>query len=381
MLDPPREEAVLAVAACRDAGIDVKMITGDHLATARAIGERFGLDGTGLAGSALDALDDESFPAAARETSVLARVAPEHKLRLVRELQAQGHVVAMTGDGVNDGPALSQADIGVAMGRHGSDVAREAADLVLLDDNFATIVVAIDQGRSTYANMRRFLTYHLTDNVAELTPLLVWALTATRFPLALGVLQILALDLATDTFSAVALGAEPPSGSADPRPARGHLFNRRVATRALGVLGPAEAVMSMGAFIVSLLAAGWRPGQSFPEGHVLAAASGAAFAAVVIGQKANAFACRSSTRSVLRVGIKGNRMLLATSSVELVLAGLLLAIPALAGLLDHAWPTLAGISVALLAAPVVIAVDALEKGWRRRKGHQLSSTTVESSAA
>ena len=165
-----------------------------------------------LEGSDLPEDDAELGELVDRDGVVLARIEPADKLRIARALRARGHVVAMTGDGVNDAPALREADIGVAMGRSGTDVAREAADLVLLDDDFATIVAAIEHGRGIYANVRRFLTYHLTDNVAEVTPFVIWALSGGSIPLALGVLQILALDIGTDTLSATALGAEPPEG-------------------------------------------------------------------------------------------------------------------------------------------------------------------------
>lgn len=295
--DPPRENVAQALAACRGAGIAVAMITGDHPATARAIADAVGLrnpESPVLTGADLPSDDAVLASTLDHDGIVVARVSPEDKLRIARALRSRGHIVAMTGDGVNDAPALHEADIGVAMGRSGTDVAREAADLVLLDDSFSSIVSGVEQGRATFVNIRRFLTYHLTDNVAELTPFVVWALSGGQFPLALGVLQILALDLGTDTLSAVALGAEPPARHLLERPPiRGRLLNGTVLRRAFGVLGPLVAVATMVAFVVSLMAAGWSPGAAFPSENALRAASGAAFMTVVFAQTANAFACRS----------------------------------------------------------------------------------------
>ena len=180
--DPPRDDVGDAIASCRSAGIRIAMVTGDHpvtaLAIAREVGLVTGVNPLVLEGAELPGDDAELGSLIDRDDVVLARVTPEDKLRIAHALQGRGHVVAMTGDGVNDGPALRAADIGIAMGASGTDVAREAADVVLLDDHFATIVGAVELGRATYANIRRFLTYHLTDNVAELAPFLVWALSA-----------------------------------------------------------------------------------------------------------------------------------------------------------------------------------------------------------
>jgi magnesium-transporting ATPase (P-type) len=369
--DPPRENAADAIAACRSAGIRVAMVTGDHPATARAIASEIGLLGPeGIVVEGRDLPPDEQVLGALldRDGVVLARIEPEDKLRITRALQARGHVVAMTGDGVNDGPALQAADIGIAMGRSGTDVAREAADLVLLDDEFATIVAAVEQGRATFTNVHRFLTYHLTDNVAELTPFVVWALSGGRFPLALGVLQILCLDIGTDLLPALALGAEPPNERMLARPPLGrHLIDTPLLRRVFGVLGPTEAVVEMSAFVVALLAAGWRPGESFPTGHALAAASGAAFAAVVIGQVANAFACRSATRWPGALGWGTNRLLVGAVLVELAALAAFLLVPPIASLLDQAPPPAAAFAVAMLAAPAVLAADALQKAVRRRR--------------
>ena len=375
--DPPRAEVADSLRRCRAAGIRVAMVTGDHPFTARAIAEQVGLLGSeGLVVSGSDLPADEAALGELidHDGIVISRVAPEDKMRIARALQARAHVVAMTGDGVNDGPALREADIGVAMGRSGTDVAREAADLVLLDDDFATIVAAVEQGRATFTNIRRFLTYHLTDNVAELTPFLIWALSGGRFPLAIGVLQVLSLDIATDLLPALALGAEPASAGLLDRPLTGrHVIDGSLVRRVFLVLGPAEAVMEMAAFLVGLAAAGWRPGDSFPTGNALLAASGAAFAAVVLGQAANAFACRSATRSVFGMSWRSNPLLVGAVAVQLVLLVCLIWIGPVARLLGHAPPRLPGLLMAIATIPVVLAVDAVHKQVRsRRGGHGVS---------
>jgi magnesium-transporting ATPase (P-type) len=367
--DPPRHGAGAAIAACRRAGIGVAMVTGDHPETARAIAREVGLldghDELVVVGRQLPADDEVLGALLDRDGAVVARVSPEDKLRIARALRRRGHVVAMTGDGVNDAPALSEAAIGVAMGRSGTDVAREAADLVLLDDDFATIVAAVEQGRSTFSNIRRFLTYHLTDNVAELTPFVAWALSGGRFPLALGVLQILALDIGTDVLPSLALGAEPPApGALDRPPIRHHLLDRRLFARVFGVLGPVEAAVELAAFLAVLVASGWQPGDAFPSGATLLAASGAAFTAVVLGQVANAFACRSTVKPPWAIGWTTNRLLIGAVVVELaMLAGFLYVTP-IAELLDQAPPSLVGFAVALLAIPAVLAADAIHKAAR-----------------
>jgi len=368
--DPPRPGVADSIAACRRAGIRVAMVTGDHRDTARAIAREVGLwrsDAFLVEGKDLPA-DEEMLGALLdRDGVIVSRVSPEQKLRIALALRRRGHVVAMTGDGVNDAPALHEADIGVAMGLSGTDVAREAADLVLLDDNFTTIVAAIEQGRTTFANARRFLTYHLTDNVAELTPFVVWALSGGRFPLALGVLQVLCLDIGTDILPAVALGAEPSSRRALAQPPLGrHLVDRALLLRSLLVLGLTESAVEMIAFLVTLSSEGWRPGGPFPSGAPLLAASGAAFTAVVAGQMANAFACRSATVSPRQLGWFSNPYLVGAVVCEAVLLAGFLYLPFLATLLGHAPPNKAGYMVAAMAFPAVLAADAIHKRHRAR---------------
>ncbi|WP_037314336.1 cation-translocating P-type ATPase [Amycolatopsis orientalis] len=367
--DPPRPDVGAAIASCRRAGIRLAMVTGDHPGTAEAIAAEVGLLGPDrlvLEGRNLPADDEELGRLLDVDGVVIARVAPEEKLRIAKVLQARGHVVAMTGDGVNDGPALRTADIGVAMGASGSDVAREAADLVLLDDHFGTIVAAVELGRATFVNIRRFLTYHLTDNVAELTPFVVWALAGGQIPLAITVLQVLALDIGTDLLPAVALGAEPPNRRTMEGPAKGgSLIDGRLVRRAFGVLGPAEALASMAAFLLALLGGGWWFGET-PDAALLATASGTAFTAIVLGQLANAFACRSEARWIGRIGLRGNPLLWLAIVFELAMLAVFLLLPPLPGLLGGTVPSPLGWVLAFAAVPVVLLADTVHKAVRAR---------------
>jgi magnesium-transporting ATPase (P-type) len=219
MIDPPREEAVAAVSNCRSAGIRVKMITGDHVVTAAAVGEQLGLMGRGaLAGVALDALDREALRAAVRETDVFARASPEHKLRLVQALQANGEVVAMTGDGVNDAPALKRADVGVAMGLKGTEAAKEASDMVIADDNFASIAAAVEEGRTVYDNIRKFLMFMLPTNGGEAGILIAAILMGMTLPIT--PVQVLWVNMVTAVTLGLALAFEPAEAGLMARPPR-----------------------------------------------------------------------------------------------------------------------------------------------------------------
>ena len=335
MEDPPRPEIAGALGACKRAGIRVLMVTGDDGLTAAAIGREIGLHQTDprvLLGSELDSLGDSELQKLLDDGNVLfARVTPEHKLRLVQVLQRCGEVVAVTGDGVNDAPALKRADIGVAMGATGTDVAREAADMVLVDDNFASIVAAIKEGRSVYDNVRKFVTYIFASNVPELAPFILFILF--RVPLPLTVTQILAVDLGTDLFPALSLGAEPAEPDVmerRPRRRSERLLNLPTLLRAYGWLGPLEAALSLGGFFFVFWLAGWRSEMSLPDsGPVYVAATTMTLAGIVACQVGNAFACRSSSQSIWRLGFGTNRMLLAGIAAELGLLLLLIYVPSL----------------------------------------------------
>lgn len=336
MMDPPRPEVARAVEECYRAGIRIIMITGDYGLTAESIARRIGIIRGDhpriLTGAELDTLDDTALQAALREEIIFARVAPEHKLRVVSAVQAQGQIVAVTGDGVNDAPALKKADIGVAMGMAGTDVAKEAADMILTDDNFASIVNAVEEGRAVYDNIKKFTTYIFTSNTPEAVPFILFALSRARIPLALNVMHILAVDLGTDMVPALALGAEPPAPGVmeqPPRSLKEHLITRSMLVRAYLWLGLIQSLAVMAAFYFLYWTNGyWGQWLDLPaSGALYNAATAMALAAVVTTQIGNLFAQRAAHTSVIRMPLFNNRLIWIGIATELILIVLIVYVP------------------------------------------------------
>jgi calcium-translocating P-type ATPase len=373
--DPPRPEVPGAIARCKQAGIKVIMVTGDHPQTALAVARQVGLVGgehpAVLTGDELRRMSAAQLQLALDAPEVLfARVSAGQKLRIVQALKAKKQVVAVTGDGVNDGPALRQADIGIAMGVAGTDVARESADLVLLDDNFASIVAAVEEGRAVYANLRKSLTYVLTHNVPELVPYLAFVLF--RVPPALTVPQILAVDLGTDVLPALALGAEPPDPDTMSRPPRrrsDRLLDVPLLLRAYLFLGPLEALGAMAAFFFVLASGGWSYGDPLSWGDPLyLRATTACLCAIVVMQVVNLFLCRSERYSAFGRGLAGNRLLPAGVAAELALVGLIAYTPWGNALFGTA-PVGAGVWLFVVPfALLMLALEELRKAWLRHRG-------------
>ena len=330
MFDPPRPEVPEAVARCARAGIRPIMITGDNSRTALAIARTIGMvrneKASVLEGGQIERMRDEELKAVLAGPEILfARMTPTQKMRIVTLLKEMGEVVAVTGDGVNDAPALKKADIGIAMGIGGTDVAKEAADIVLLDDNFATIVNAVEEGRAVYENIRKFVTYILASNIPEIVPYL--ASVMFRIPLLLTVVQILAVDLGTDMLPALGLGAESPDANTmdrSPRSREERLLNFPLLARSYLFLGPIEAAAAMGAGLWYLSYSGWEWGIDLATASPLyRQATTVALAAIVICQVANVYACRSPRASVLSVGLFTNRLMVWGIAVELSILGLI----------------------------------------------------------
>ncbi|HYN37882.1 MAG TPA: cation-transporting P-type ATPase, partial [Rhodospirillales bacterium] len=322
--DPPRAEVPEAISRCATAGIRIIMVTGDHPHTALAIAREIGLVKTErpvvVGGDELRRMSPAQLQLALDAKEIIfARVAAEQKMLIVQALKKKGEIVAVTGDGVNDAPALKTADIGIAMGIAGTDVAKEAADLILLDDNFASIVAAIEEGRAVFENIRKFLTYILSSNIPELVPYLAFVLF--RIPLPLTIIQILAVDLGTDMLPALALGAEKPDPgvmSRAPRARGERLLSWGLIARAYLFLGALEAAASMAVFFFVLNAAGWHYGDLLGKTDPLyLQATTACLAAIVATQVANVFLCRHTRRSSLSLGLFSNPLILLGIAAEL----------------------------------------------------------------
>jgi Ca2+-transporting ATPase len=289
MIDPPRPEAKSAIALCEQAGIRAVMITGDHPVTALAVARELGLLKTGrvVTGSELETMSDEQFQREVETIEVYARVSPAHKLRVVTALQANGHIVAMTGDGVNDAPSLKKADIGIAMGITGTDVTKEAAAMMLTDDNFASIVAAVEEGRGVFGNIKKYLMFLLSSNIGEIT--LMTAATLLGLPLPLTAVQILYVNLATDGLPALALAVDPPDSdvmSRKPRNARTGIFTRPV-KYILGIAGLWSGFVNISLFVWAI-----NSGRSLTESMTMT------FMSLVVIQFFKAYNHRSEHRSV-----------------------------------------------------------------------------------
>ena len=367
-VDPPRPEAKEAIRKCHLAGIKVVMITGDHPVTARSIAETVGLtvdhrEPELITGSELGELSTEELAQRLKSPSIVfARTSPVQKLKIVRAFQAAGEIVTMTGDGVNDAPAMKNADMGVAMGS-GTDVAREAADMVLLDDNFATIVNAIEEGRTVFDNIKKFIAYILTSNVPEILPFIAFVLLA--LPLPMNVQLILAIDLGTDIIPALSLAVEKGEGDIMKRPPRQRdekLLTPQVLLTSYGVKGPIEAAAGFACYFAVLFEGGWTWGQQLPFSDILyMKAITAFFAAVIICQIANVFTSRTRRQSVLTKGFLSNRMVLLGIASELVILAFIVFNPLANLVFNTAAISIKYILIALPFALLLLGIDELRK--------------------
>jgi P-type Ca2+ transporter type 2C len=375
MMDPPRPEVADAVKQCYSAGIRIIMITGDYGLTAESIARRIGIVKTTdlkvLTGIDLDTLDNQSLKEVLHHEVIFARVAPGHKLRVVTALKEMGEIVAVTGDGVNDAPALKKADIGVAMGLAGTDVAKEAADMILTDDNFASIVHAVEEGRAVYANIRKFATYVFNSNMAEAVPFIVMLFSRGAIPLPMTVMQVLSIDLGTDMVPAIGLGAEPPESGTMVRPPRSQkepLLNANLLAKALLWYGLIESVASMSAYFFLNWLQGWPGVPLAAEGTLIyRMATTMTLAGVVATQIGAVMGCRTGQTSIFRIGLFTNRLVLLGIVVELILLGILIYTPFLQPIFNTApigpreWAYL------FAWTPVILLLDELRKDILRRR--------------
>ena len=330
MIDPPRKEIPEAVSKCKSAGIKVVMITGDYSLTAEAIARKAGMIDRNRAnimtGEELEKTGEAELREFLKTDNILfARTSPMHKLRIVKAFQEMGEVVTVTGDGVNDAPALKNADMGVAMGVIGTEVAKEASDMVLLDDNFATIVNAVEEGRTVYNNIKKFIAYILTSNVPQILPFIAFVLLG--IPLPLTVVLILSIDLGTDLLPALGLGVETSEIDVmkrPPRPRNERLLSFNLLFMSYGIIGMLQAAAGFFSYFVVLYRGGWTWGQQLAMSDPLyQKAVTAFFASIVICQVADVMICRTRQESVFTKGIFANKLILAGIVFELFLLGII----------------------------------------------------------
>ncbi len=386
LFDPPRPEVAAAVADCHAAGIRILVVTGDHGLTATEIARRVGIGREGdraVTGAELEGMTEPELDRLLREDReiVFARASPEVKLRIADALREEGHVVAMTGDGVNDAPALRRADIGVAMGLAGTDVAREAATMVLTDDNFATVVAAVAAGRRVYDNIRKFILYIFAHATPEIVPFLVFALSGGAIPLPLTVLQILAIDLGTEVLPALALGREPAEPGLMERPPRTRsegVIQRPLLYRAWVFLGLIEAALVLAGFFWVLVRAGWSPGDDVSSGAPLhddyLRATTMTFAGIVACQVGTAVAARTERASLRSVGFFTNPALLGGIAFEILFAIAIVYVPLLQDIFGTA--ALGPAEIALLTTfPLVVwGADEARRARMRRSARARRTT-------
>jgi calcium-translocating P-type ATPase len=392
MLDPPRPEVRDAIARCHSAGIRIIVITGDHPLTAAAIARQVGIGGEHLEVVNAERFDYRHEPEIEQILSgdrevIFARASPDAKLHIAEALRAQGHVVAMTGDGVNDAPALRRADIGVAMGLSGTDVAREAATIVLTDDNFASIVAAVEEGRVVYDNVRKFIVYIFAHATPEIVPFLIFALAGGAVPLPLTVLQLLAFDVGTETLPSLALGRDPAEPGIMERPPRTraeNVISRPMLLRAWLFLGLIVAALSIGGFFYVLTHAGWHPGDPAGVGsrfhHAYLQATTMTFLGMIFGQIGSAFAVRTQRASLRSIGVFSNRSLLLGVAAELALAAVFVFAAPLQTLLGTAALPLSDLALLIPYPFIVCGADELRRCFVRRRAATASprpSSTVQ----
>ncbi len=334
MSDPARPEVKDAVALCRQASIRIIMITGDYGLTAESIAKQIGIVQSShprvVTGQELYGMSDDELKEALKDEIIFARVAPEQKYRVVANLQEMDHIVAVTGDGVNDAPALKKADIGVAMGITGTDVAKEAADVILTDDNFASIVKAVEEGRAVYSNIRKFLMYILNSNMAEAVPSAAFLFSRGLIPLPLTVMQILAIDLGTDMLPALGLGTELPEEGimhVPPRSRNDSLLNKPTVFKAFFWYGLIAAVFSMLGYFWINFKNGFPGVPLAAEGLVYRQATTMALAAIVFSQIGAVISCRTESQSVFKIGIFSNKKILFGIVFEVLLMAAMMYVP------------------------------------------------------